>query len=241
MKIFCVRIGDKYGPEYETYLNRKLAKYDVQWIREPFDPRVVLQWNKMLPMSLDIDEPVCVMDIDAILVNDYEQVFEYPIERGQFAAHPDWWRRKPEYKVNGGFFKYYPKDCRYIFDKFMSNPQHWQQYYINNGTTTGPVNGEQYFVEDSVNERLELKILPAAWFTRWVTGNIIDMDLITEGTHQEKYEEWQWRMTHHYKQLTGNDYIYMGDEFHPDIKFVHFTHFMNKPHEWKDYNLHAIS
>ena len=23
--------------------------------------------------------------------------------------------------------------------------------------------------------------------------------------------------------------------FHPDIKFVHFTHRMNKPHEWEDY------
>ena len=33
----------------------------------------------------------------------------------------------------------------------------------------------------------------------------------------------------------GNEYIYLGGEFHPDIKFVHFTHRMNRPHEWKHY------
>jgi hypothetical protein len=27
----------------------------------------------------------------------------------------------------------------------------------------------------------------------------------------------------------------MGGEFHPDIKFVHFTNHRNKPHEWRDY------
>jgi len=243
MKIFCVRIGNKYGPEYETYLNAKLGKYDIHWIREPFDPRVQLQWNKMLPMSLDLDEPVCVMDIDAILVNDYEQVFEYPVERGQFVAHPNWWSPNwgTTYNINGGFFKYYPKDCNYIFEKFMQDPLHWQSYYIKNGITSGPVNGEQYFVEDSVNERLDLKILPTEWFTRWVTGNMLDINLIVEGTQQEKYMKWQWEMTQQYQQLTGNPYIYMDGEFHPDIKFVHFSHFMNKPHEWEDYKIHALS
>ena len=240
MKIFCVRIGDKYGPEYEEYLERKLShKYELHWIREPFDPRVVLQWNKMLPMSLDIDEPVCVMDIDIILTNDYEQVFDFPIERGQFAAHPDWWRMIKTHTVNGGFFKYYPKDCRYIYDKFISDPLYWQNYYIKNGFTSGPVNGEQYFVEDSVKEQLELVLMPDAWFTRWVTDKIHLMDLITEGSIEDKSLKWQWYMTSTYKKLTGNDYIYMDEEFHPDIKFVHFTNFINKPHEWKDYNYHT--
>ena len=32
-----------------------------------------------------------------------------------------------------------------------------------------------------------------------------------------------------------DDYIYMGGEFHEDIKFVHFTHRLNKPHLWEDY------
>ena len=174
MDIIAVRIGNKYGPEYEEYLEEKLSKHNIIWIREPYDDRVVLQWNKMWGMQMETDEPICVMDIDVLLIHDYEKIFDYPIERGQFVAMPGWWRNDvTEYRINGGFFKYYPKDCRYIYDKFMSDVHHWQKHYIENGTTTGPVNGEQYFVEDSVKERLELVVLPNEWFTRWVVSDEI--------------------------------------------------------------------
>ena len=213
MKVFCVRIGTKYGEEYEDYIEEKLSDYDIHWIRQPFDNRVELQWNKMLPMNLDIDEPVSVMDIDVILMNDFKLIFDYPIQRGEFIGAPDWWQNRDDYHLNGGFFKYYPKDCKYIFDKFMKDPKYWQQYYIQNGTTIGPVNGEQYFVEDSVNERLTLKLLPNAWFTRWTNA----------GDHT-----WKSNINRLYKEKSGNEYLNI-DEFHPDIKFVHYTFAMNKP------------
>ena len=203
---------------------KNCPNHEFVWVREPYDDGVVLQWNKMWGMQLDIDEPICVMDIDVLLVNDYEKIFDYPIKRGQFVAMPGWWRdtEKSGYVINGGFFKYYPKDCKYIFDKFMSDPHHWQHYYINNGTTKGPVNGEQYFVEDSVKEKLELVTLPEAWFTRWVTDESI--------VYGKSMLRWQVQLTNKYNEITGNDYIYLGGEFHEDIKFVHFTHSLNKPH-----------
>ena len=71
MKIICIRIGDKYGQLYEEYLKEKLPEHEFIWIKEPYDPRVLLQWNKMYGMNLDIDEPICVIDIDILLVNDY--------------------------------------------------------------------------------------------------------------------------------------------------------------------------
>jgi hypothetical protein len=187
----------------------------------------------MWGMQLDIDEPICVIDIDILLMNDYEKIFEYPINPGQFIAMPGWWRdtTKNNYVINGGFFKYYPKDCRYIFDKFMSNIHGWQRHYIDNKTTAGPVNGEQYFVEDSVKERLELITLPESWFTRWVVNEDIN--------YGKNMIKWQIQITNKYRKITGNDYIYLGGEFHPDIKFVHFTHRNNKPHEWEDYKNHA--
>ena len=230
MKIFAVRIGTKYGSEYETYLEERLPEYDFHWIREPYYHGVQLQWNKMWVMSLDIDEPVCVMDIDVLLVNDYKKVFDYPIERGEFLAMPGWWRdtKKEGYSLNGGFFKYYPIDCNYIYEKFMKSISYWQQYYIKNGVTNGPVNGEQYFVEDSVKEKLTLKLLPNEWFSRWVVNKDIN--------YGKNMKRWQGQITSKYRKLTGNDYIYLGGEFHPDIKFVHFTHSLNKPHEWKDYD-----
>lgn len=232
MKIIAVRIGDKYSPEYEAYLERKLPEHEFIWVREAFDPRIQLQWNKMYGMQLDIDEPICVMDIDMLLVNDYQKVFDYPIERGQFLAMPGWWRdtSKDGYLINGGFFKYYPRDCKYIFDKFMADPVKWQRHYLDNGTTSGPVNGEQYFVEDSVNERLELIVLPNEWFTRWVAEDHVIGD--------KSLLYWNIQTTNKYIQLTGNEYIYLGGDFHEDIKFVHFTHRNNKPHNWEDYDNH---
>lgn len=228
MKILCVRHGNHYGPEYEEYLESKLPEYEFIWLRERYQDDVKLQWNKMYGMSLDIDEPIVVMDIDILLINDYKEIFEYPVERGEFLAMPGWWRDtdNQNYQINGGFFKYYPKDCRYIFDKFMENPVYWQKFYINNGTTIGPVNGEQFFVEDHVKERLNLKLLPNAWVTRWLTDYVYD-----KTTHLG----WQYSITEKYKEASGNDYLFMGD-FHPDIKMVHFTHNDNLPHLWTHYD-----
>ncbi len=228
MKIFAVRIGDRYGPEYEKYLEEKLPEYDFVWIREPIHPKVLMQWNKMYAMNTGIDEPVIVMDIDILLINDYKKIFEYPIKRGEFLAIPGWWRdtKKEGYSLNGGFFKYYPTDCKYIYDKFMKDIDYWQNYYIANGVTKGPINGEQYFVEDTVNERLELKLIPASWVARWCA---------TEDVVSKKLTDWQSKVSVKYKNITGNEYLYLGGEFHPDIKFVHFTHAINLPHLWEDY------
>ncbi len=242
MKVFCVRIGDKYDERYEKYIESKLShKYEVVWIRKPFDSRVLLQWNKMLPMSLDIDEPVVVMDIDVLLVNDYEKLFDYPIERGDFAAMPDWWdpsHRERGWTINGGFFKYYPTDCRYIYDAFMRDPQFWQQYFIKNGHTTGPVNGEQFFVEHHVRDMLNLKLMPNEWFTRWATRDtVLSYENLWADRTDEYYDNWLYFMEQKFNEATGEKGLYMGGEFHPDIKLVHFTHSMNKPHEWKDYEL----
>lgn len=225
MKIFCVRIGDRYGPEYETYLEQKLPEYEFVWIREETIGR--LQWNKLVPMSYNyIEEPIVVMDIDILLINDYKKIFEYPIERGQFLAAPGWWRWKkemPRFTINGGFQKYYPQDVNYIYQKFMEDPIHWQSYYIKEGFTSGPVNGEQNFVEDSVNERLKLVKLPNAWFCR--------MDVI-DGTHGTLSN-----LNARYKEATGNHYMFMGSDFHPDIKFVHFTNMANHPNDWEKIGL----
>lgn len=239
MKVFCVRIGDKYGPEYEKYIEAKLRKYEVVWIREPFDPRIQLQWNKMLPMSLDIGEPVCVIDIDLILINDYERIFEFPIKRGQFIGAPDWWRSDQTWTLNGGFFKYFPSDCRYIYDVFMDDPLKWQQFYIANGTTTGPVNGEQYFVERMVKYRLELVLFPDQWITRWTSERTHELSLVGDMTPEQIELMWAKHMNDQYRARTGNPYVYLGGEFHPDVKMVHFTNFVNKPHEWSGYGDYA--
>ncbi len=236
MKIIIVRIGDKYGPEYETYLKKKLSDYELVWIHKPIQDNVWYQWNKMAAMNLDIDEPICVMDIDILLVNDYKEIFDYPIKHGQFLAMPSWWggALKGDYKINGGFFKYYPKECKYIWEEFMSDPMKWQKHYIKNGTTIGPVNGEQCFVEDQVKKRLELITLPDEWFTRWNAYADGEGALWPGGSN---YRMWQESITKKWNDVTGYDHIYLDGEFFPSIKMVHFTRSENRPHDWKDYNL----
>lgn len=227
MQIIAVRIGDRYGPEYEEYLESKLPEYDFTWIREPMAENIKLQWNKLYGMTLDIDEPVCVMDIDVLLINDYKKIFEYPIQPGQFLAMPGWWRDtdSERFSINGGFYKYYPKDCKYIYEKFMNRPEYWQHKYINEGFTSGPVNGEQHFVEDSVRERLELVKLPNEWFCRM------------EAREEKFARHTLTQLNRMYQKASGNSYMFMGDEFHPDIKLVHFTHMTNHPMNWKKYHL----
>ena len=120
-RVYAVRTGNKYGPEYEDYINPKIP--NVTWIREETIGKH--QWNKLIPMSLDIDEPVCVIDIDVSFINDYMDMINYPIKRGQFIAAEGWWNDtwKKGYRLQGGFQKYYPKDCKYIYDKFVSTDE----------------------------------------------------------------------------------------------------------------------
>ena len=209
-RVFAVRTGDKYGPEVEEYIDSKIP--NVTWIREETIGKH--QWNKLIPMSLDIDEPVVVIDIDMSFINDYMDVINYPIKRGEFVAAQSWWvdTTNSNYKLQGGFQKYYPKDCRYIYDKFMSNPEYWMEYYIKNGTCDGPINGEQYFVEDSVKEKLKLKFLPATWMTKW--------------TRTAQYDnEWLLQANLHYP----GEWLFLGQEFHPDVRLIHFQ-LSNIPH-----------
>ena len=203
MRIFAVRIGKKFGQDVEYYINSKLP--NVTWIRDSL-PGVNLQWNKMRVMNMDIDEPVVVIDIDLEFINDYMDAFEYPIKRGEFLSAKSWWRDTVRsdlsYSVNGGFFKYYPKDCKYIYDKFMKDKFYWQNYYIKNGTTVGPVNGEQYFVEDSVKEKLKLKFLPETWFCKSV---------------KNPSKDWWARMN----TLYPGDWLYLDGEYNKEIKIIH--------------------
>jgi hypothetical protein len=183
----------------------------------------------MFAMNMDIDEPIVVMDIDILLINNYKELFDYPIERGQFLSIPGWWREIPDeekerFTINGGFYKYYPKDTKYIFDKFMERPEYYQRKYIEEGFTSGPINGEQHFVEDSVNEQLELVKVPKSWVCRFDARNTIDARKLVNYLNRQ------------YQKLTGHPYMFLN-KFHDDIKMVHFTHMSNHPHKWEKYHL----
>ena len=104
-------------------------------------------------------------------------------------------------------------DINYIYEKFMSSIEKWKVHYIKNKTTIGPVNGEQYFVEDSVNEKLKLKLAPSSWVTRW----------------KNDYSHiWFEELTKKYTEASGEDYL-KEDDWNPNIKLVHYNHTLKYP------------
>ena len=204
-KIYAVRVGDKYGEHYE----RALPFVD-HWIRHE-QAGVRLQWNKLRCFEGE-KCPVIVIDIDLTFMNDYKKLFELPVERGEFLTTRNWWGQDnpvaTHYKIAGGFYKFWPEDTEYILDIFHEDPLRWQNHYIQNGTTVGPVNGEMNFVEDCVrgrigNNPLKMKFVPDTWHTKW---------------KNEPTKEYMYRMSKQY----DNDYLWLGD-FHPDIKLVHYA------------------
>ena len=128
----------------------------------------------------------------------------YPIKRGEFLAAKSWWRDTPNknYSIQGGFQKYYPKDCRYIYDKFISNSKYWMEYYPKQKITI-PGMGEQYFVEDMARQNLVIKHLPDSWITRW--QNQMTQKLVVD-------------LNHHYP----DDWLHLGQKFYQQVRLVHF-------------------
>lgn len=200
-KVFAVRVREKYGQDVEDYINSKIS--NVTWIRDEL-PGIDLQWNKLRVMNMDIDEPVLVIDIDMFFMNDYIKAIDYPIQRGEFLTARSWWKDtwNENYSLCGGFQKYYPTDCKYIYDEFMKRPSYWQQYYIIRKITVGPVNGEQYFVEDQVKKKLNLKFLPETWMSAMCDRN-------------DKKE------LARLNALYPDEYMYL-DEFNEKLKIIHF-------------------
>ena len=55
---------------------------------------------------------------------------------------------------------------------------------------------------------------------------------------QMNIPEFRSTLEEKYTEITGNKYLYK-DDFHPNIKMVHFTNSLNKPHEWSEYKNYA--
>lgn len=202
VKVYAVRVGDRYGLEYEDYLKSKIP--NIEFMNDPKQD-LILQWNKLHYFTLETDEPIVVIDIDIELHNDYEKLFDYPIQRGEFLTINPWWDpEKRACDINGGFYKFYPKDTKYIYEEFMKKPDYWREYYIKKRCKPGPVNGEENFVSEMVKRKLEMKFLPDSWVTTM---------------HSDMEPEKISKLTSKYP----GQYIFLGGKINPDIKLIHYN------------------
>jgi hypothetical protein len=198
--VYTCRIGDKYGFDYEINLIEKIDRVHVIHSEKN---GLKLQWNKLNFFNLDIDEPIVVLDIDIDLINKYEDILNYPIERGQFLSMRSWWEDSSDCELNGGFYKFYPSDTKYIYEKFMSNKEYYENFWIELGSKPGPVNGEENFVEWMVKKELDLKFVPDTWVGRMV---------------EKPTKEWLAQANRKYP----GSYFYL-DQINPDVKLLHYT------------------
>jgi hypothetical protein len=205
VKVFAVRVGNRYGPEYEDYLRSKIP--NIEFLTQP-EPDLIWQWNKMHFFNYDCEEPIVVIDVDIELHNNYMDLINYPIEHGQFLTLNPWWDpNKNCCDINGGFYKFYPQDTKYIYEEFMSNPNHWRRHWIELGIKPGPTGGEENFVSLMASKKLEIVYAPEQWYTRFVSN------------HDNK---WLVELNNKYP----GSYAYL-DQFNPDIKLVHYNQLGN--------------
>lgn len=199
--VYTCRIGDKYDFEYEVNLIEKLDRLHVQHEQSN---GLKLQWNKLNFFEIESDDPIVVLDIDIDLTNDYMELINYPIKRGEFLSMRPWWQDvSGSCSLNGGFYKFYPADTHYITEEFKSKQSFWENYYIDLGIKPGPINGEENFVEHMVKKRLDLRFVPDTW-----TGRMV----------KEPTKEWLAQINSKYP---GN-YFYL-DRLNPEVKILHYT------------------
>lgn len=119
------------------------------------------QWYKVdffRPGFITTDEPVIVMDLDWIILNDITGIVNQPIIPTQFATVHGWWRTSARrLKINGGMYKFFPNTLGKAYNIFYSNPQFWQRTYFG----VNKIQGEQDFVTDVVPLTHEIVLFPS--------------------------------------------------------------------------------
>lgn len=231
MKFFTVATKPKYNSDQANRFFEQLQKYyhadfelycytddtrgyhkDINVIEIPKrDVVVERQWNKIDFFSNNFDvegEPIIVSDLDWTFLSDVTDILDTPVHRGEFVAVRRWWYMPSDtkYTINGGMYKFIAGDVPHVYDEFYKNPAYWQQHYIKIGKTPGPVNGEQNFVKDMVDNTHKIKFFePFDAIGR----------LPTDNRHFEEYN-----LTYMMRS-SSRDFFYMDGEFNPKIRMIH--------------------
>ncbi len=235
MHILTLKVGKKYSSQYvnKLYLSLKdnstapFKMYcytddpeglieDVEVIYNPF-MKFLLQWNKVEFHSAEFGdipqgEHCLIMDIDQIVIGDFDPILTHQLEEGQFGCMRRWWSRLQEdCPINGGFQMFRKGDTDHIWQKFNADSDFWQQYYLKNGLAFGKVNGEQNFIHQFAQENRHW--FPKEWFGKYDSDQ---MEVIQK----------QWM-----DEVNTYEPFYLGDEFAESVKLVHFAASYNMMHK----------
>lgn len=236
MNILTLKVGTKYSAEYVNrlynaikrntsiafnfYCNTEDASGLIDEIRvvELSDPESFkLQWHKLKFhqsgfANIANGETCLILDIDWMIIDNIDELLSIDIGE-RFGCFHRWWSNLThKCRINGGLQMFRMGTTNYLYEEFMKKPEYWQEYYIRNGLASGPVNGEQNFIDEHVtHERLWL---PEKWFAKY---------------NDEEYTKIQ-RNWHN--KVNSDEPYFLGGEFHEDIKMVHFSNADNMIHNY---------
>lgn len=241
VNILTLKIGDRYGPEYVNRLYNGIKRNSTIpfnffcYTEDPtgLDDAIViipienpdklkLQWHKLEFhktgfANIDLGASCLILDIDWIIIDNIDKILNHSLDRGQFGCFERWWSNKRNFcKLNGGFQMYRMGDTQHLYDIFFSDPEKWQEYFIQRGEAEGPVNGEQNFIDLHASDNRHW--FPMDWFAKY---------------REEEYYKIQqnWHL-----DVNNTEPYYLAGEFCNSIKMIHFSNSTNLIHtineEW---------
>jgi len=173
-----------------------------------------LQWHKLTFFKKDIvkEEDIILMDIDQVIIRNCDFLFDN-IEDDEFrGTHRFWWRWREDkdnkkFALSGSIYKFKNGQHQYIVDEFEKDIEHWQEFFIKSGVTSGPVNGEQHFVQKMLEDnKTNVSMFPEKHIVKW---------------HKDDFYI-QTCIENDYKKWTGNKYL-LDEDWHEDVKVIHYA------------------
>ena len=237
IKIFSLFYKGKYSTDYVSKLYRGLKrnikvpfKYYVysdtndidcdEIIQLRKDKKIKAHWHKLkfFDSLFTGTGQIIVLDIDQIILNDITEMVVWPVNENELVSYESWWNKDP-IRLNGGWYKFNSGDFDYIWLKYKSDPEYWQNYFYNQCIVHFKYFGEQNFVQKCLHEQGgKLTTYPGEWIGKW-THNF-DQNLSYQQLYRKKFKQ---------------EYMILGDEINPKLKIVHFANPDNSIHQ-NNYN-----
>jgi hypothetical protein len=226
--ILTLKVGTKYSVDYVNRLynsikrnttkefklycyteDKKGLHSDINVIQLNNPDEFKLQWHKLKFHKINFGgistgEKCLILDIDWIITGNIDDILGYDLPERTFGCFERWWSNLRSFcKINGGFQMFYMGDTHQLWTTFKKAPEHWQEYYIKEGLASGPVNGEQNFIDTHIT--LDRSWLPMEWFAKH---------------HEDEYFKIQlnWHM-----EVNKKEPYFMSGEFCDTVKMVHFS------------------
>jgi hypothetical protein len=102
-------------------------------------------------------------------------MINYEVNDNELITYKNWWDKNPKCPINGGWYKFKSGSFQYIWDKFNTNIDYYQNYYYNNSIVHYRYYGEQNFVYDTIIENNGKVItMPEKWVSKYMIDEFKD-------------------------------------------------------------------